>query len=568
MSAKGIASRITSNTSVRRLRAAIRGGARSHPLPLRDDPIPRAAAFPQANYVILVDGIPRLYAGRTASILTKTRLWKERAGVEATMVTAFSSAELGDLEQAFSAKGALAPGVRMVSLLDYYPDDSTYDGPGIVHPLEEPGLRWVKDKTQSVYRYFDSHGVYRLYRRFDYDHRLVVQDYFNENRARTRRDEFRPNGTLKRTVYYDLTHNKPRQDIYFANNGAPMFNHWTAVGADGATLETQRVTYFDSDGAPVRVGMRYEPVLHACLDNMIGDTLTFVTCEARKIDHILLGYDRPNVKRLFVLHNAHISEPFDDIDRIRDSYKALLSRTSETDAVVFLTRTQRADAEAHFGRHEQFKVIPHSAQQPPASRGVERDMKRVVMIARLDQQKQVDHAINAFQLVVEAIPDAKLHIYGRGPLMGSLNDLIGRLNLQDSVALKGYTTDVHAVYRSAGLCIMTSRYEGAPLTVVESLMHGCPVISYDLKYGPADIITNDVNGYLVPYGDVGGMARKIVDVMSHPDVHRGLIDRATLDTANFSEDAFIRRWSGLFNELTAASQPIPDVHPEHEPRAN
>lgn len=71
---------------------------------VREDPIPTTHEFPDASYVILVGGIPRHYAGRTASILTKTRLWYERAGVRSTVVTMFSSGELDDLSHQFEAR--------------------------------------------------------------------------------------------------------------------------------------------------------------------------------------------------------------------------------------------------------------------------------------------------------------------------------------------------------------------------------------------------------------------------------------------------------------------------------
>ena len=543
--------------AVQEARAAVSGTWLGHrlsraTLDRRDDPIPTGATFPDARYIILVGGIPRHYAGRTASILTKTRLWYETAGIESTIVAQFSSAELDDIAHGLREKGILAPGVQLASLHDFYPDDTSHDGPAIEHPLEEPGLRWIKEKEQPVYRFFDEHGVYRMYKRLDYDGRLIVRDWFNETRSRTRRDEFRADGTLKRTVYWGLETNKPRQDIFYSHSGVPLFNHWTTESADGLRMETQRVTHFDESGAPSRVEFGYEPVLHACLDNLVGDGLAFITGEARVTDETLLNYHRPNVRKLFVLHNAHITEPYLDVHKIRPVYQPMLSRRQDSDAIVFLTRTQRAEAEAHFGKEPKFRVIPHSAQEPTLDPTIARDLKRVIMMARLDQQKQVDQAIDAFKRVVAEVPDAKLDVYGRGVLQASLTAQIKRLGLQKSVTLKGYTTNPHAAYQGAGLCIMTSRYEGAPLTLLESLMHETPVISYDLKYGPVDIITDGLNGFLVPYGDTKAMAARIVQVLKDHELHERMIASSRLSAANFREDVFVQRWAGLFSSLADA----------------
>jgi poly(glycerol-phosphate) alpha-glucosyltransferase len=115
----------------------------------------------------------------------------------------------------------------------------------------------------------------------------------------------------------------------------------------------------------------------------------------------------------------------------------------------------------------------------------------------------------------------------------------------------GYTTDPSGVYRRASLSLLTSRYEGFGLVVAESLAHGCPVVSYDLKYGPADIIADGVDGFLVPSGDVKGLARRIVEVLSDDGLHGSLSEAALRAAARFSPDAFVARWSKLFNDLDA-----------------
>ncbi len=512
--------------------------------------------------MIAIDGLPRKYAGRTASILTKTRLWYERAGIESTILVVNHSSQLEDLTSVLRAKGALAAGVRLVNLLDYLPDETSYGGPPVSHSIDEPGMRWIRDKTQEVYRLFDAEGVYRVYKRFDDEGRLLHRDEFHENRSRTRRDEYRSDGTLQRTTYMDWQTNRPRQDVFFRRDQTPMFNMWLASAGPDVESTLQRINYFDSEGAPERVGYSFPKILHSCLDNFLGERPTFVTVEARGLDELFLGYRRASVKKLFVLHNAHTQPPFDDVEKIRPAYRPLFEARDKADAIVFLTNTQRGEAEQTFGHNDNFKVVPHSAQEPAPAMGepVARDPHRVIMMARLDQQKQVNHAISAFAAVVRNVPQARLEVYGNGPDQQKLKDQIARLGLGKSVLLKGFTNDPGRVYASAALCIMTSRYEGAPLTVLESLMHGCPVISYDLRYGPPDMITHGENGFLVPYGDKKKMAARIVQVLTDDELHAALVRGTTNVAATFNEEAFIARWSGLFNELEGSPQPHEQPH--------
>lgn len=531
-------------------------------LDLREDPIGPERPLPDVQYVYLVGGLPRHFAGRTASILTKTRLFYEKYGTESVIVTATPSAELDDLSHHWRERGALAPGVRLASLLDYYPDATVHEGPPIEYPLEEPGLRWIKEVDQPVYRFFDERGVYRLWKRYDYAGRMILRDTWNENRIRISREEFRIDGTLRRISYVDPVNNYPRQSIYYAHDGTPQLNHWSMLNSNGVNLDTFRVVYFDESGQPVRNPVdpnAWTPVLHTCLDELIGDRPTFLTNEDRFIDDIVLSYRRANVKKVLVLHNAHINPPYADIHSIRPSYQPFLSREKDSDAVVFLTRTQRAEAEAHVGRRDTFRVVPHPARTPQLKPGIERDRKLAIMMSRLDPQKQLNHAISAFAEVLRTVPDARLEIYGMGPLVEpTLQAQIDRLGVADSVKLMGYTRDPAAAYQRAGMSLLTSRFEGAPLTLQESLMHGCPVISYDLRYGPADILSDGENGFLVKYGDIKAMAAKIVEVMQDPALHRRLVDASALSAEDFTEPVFLRRWSTLFHELADAGWNGPD----------
>ena len=514
----------------------------------RTDPIPDPAEFPDAMLIFAVDVLPRNFAGRTASMLNKTRLFAERAGRESIMVTLYDSSQLDDIEHEWREAGVLADGVRIASLHDFYPDDTHWSGPDVPHPFDEPGMHAIHDKEAGQYLFFDN-GVHRLSKRLDYAGRLIVLDHFNDSHQRTRSDEYYPNGVTRRIVFFDLHYGVARQEILHRRDGTVRLNIWWAVDPVTRIRSPQRVTRFDAAGRPERVLRSYDEVIHACLDNLIGDRHAFLHCEARRIDDWVLGYRRPHVKQLFVLHNAHIRPPFDDIHRIRPVYQPLLEQRSDVDGIVFLTDAQRAEAEAHFGHNDRFFVVPHAARPATADPSIARDPHLVVMVARLDQQKQVDHAIDAFARVVKQVPAARLEIYGRGVLAGALAAQIRRLGLSRNVTLAGFTANPGAVYQRAALSLLTSRYEGFGLVLLESFGHGCPAVSYDLRYGPADIITEGASGFLVPPGDKAQLAERIVTVLKDRALQAHLSSGARADAERFSEDAFLARWAGIYNRL-------------------
>ena len=296
-------------------------------------------------------------------------------------------------------------------------------------------------------------------------------------------------------------------------------------------------------------------LIQSYLDRLIGDDHAFLCVESRRSDGETLSYLRPNVKQVYIVHNPHIAPPGTDLDAIRPSYKPMLDRRAEHGAVVFLTNAQRADAEARYGRQANFAVIPHPATPVPPTPFAERDPDLVVMLARLDNQKRIPHAIAAFAHVVRAVPSARLEIYGQGPDQAALQSQIDELGLRGGVTLAGYTKRPGEVYRRASCSLLTSRFEGFGLVLLESLSHGCPVVSYDVKYGPADIVADGVNGFLVSSGDQREMARRVVQILTDEISRRRLSENAAQVRTEFSEETFVARWSELFRGLDAEGWP-------------
>ena len=548
-----------------RLRAARRrtpAAAAARPSPGADDAAPlEIQPLPDAVYIFFVDVLPRGHAGRTASILTKTRLLWELGGQRSIIVTAYDSSQLDDISHDLRQRGLLADGVRAVSLHDFFPDPTELDPDDHHTPFDEPGMVAVADPQTGQHLFF-RHGVHVLTKRLDYAGHLIVLDRFNGARNRISSHEFWPNGTIRRTVFFDRYYGVARQELLHRRDGSVRLNIWWAVDPVTKVRTPERVTEFDERGRPVRYLADYAWVIHACLDNLIGDRPAFLISEARRVDEWVLGYRRDNVRQIHVLHNAHIRPPFDDIHRIRPIYTPVLT-SANVDATVFLTHRQKDEAEQHFGPQLRGTVIPHAVPAPAEpDPPVARDPKLVVMVARLDQQKQVDHAIDAFAQVLRQVPDARLEIYGRGVLAGQLKARIKRLGIGGQVSLAGFTQNPALAYRRATVSVLTSKYEGFGLVLVESFQCGCPVVSYDLRYGPSDIVTDGVNGFLVPPGDINALASAIVTVLQQPQLAAAMSRAALVAAGRFSEQALVARWSALFNQLAPAPQVPADSAPQ------
>jgi poly(glycerol-phosphate) alpha-glucosyltransferase len=172
----------------------------------------------------------------------------------------------------------------------------------------------------------------------------------------------------------------------------------------------------------------------------------------------------------------------------------------------------------------------------------------------------VDHAISAFRRVVDKVPPARLEIYGRGVQAPALQAQIEELGLHESVRLMGFSPDARRRLTTASASILTSRHEGQPLAVLESLAAGCPVVAYAIKYGPADMIIDGEHGFLVPDGDIDAVADRVVRILTDRTMaermSRNARERARSD---FGELAFVRRWGAVFDSVARQRPRMTDL---------
>ena len=147
--------------------------------------------------------------------------------------------------------------------------------------------------------------------------------------------------------------------------------------------------------------------------------------------------------------------------------------------------------------------------------------------------------------VVREVPDARLAIYGVGEDLERLQALTEKLGLSDSVTFAGYTTTPLEVMSRAACVISTTRREAMPLTLLETLAVGTPVVVYDIRYGPREIVRDGVDGFVVPVGDVKAAARAVVRLLKEPDLREQMSQSARDVTARFSRADHDQAWLAL-----------------------
>ncbi len=259
----------------------------------------------------------------------------------------------------------------------------------------------------------------------------------------------------------------------------------------------------------------------------------------------------PGLRGVSVLHNSHLDAPYDVTAPTKPHWEGFFSDVTNVTTMVCLTHRQRRDLLERYPGLP-LHVLRHAAARPRTPR-VTRDPRRVVSLGRLAPQKQLDHLLRAFALVLQRVPDARLDVYGDGPSRDELAALASELQLAHAVRFLGRTDRALEAFASARVAVMTSLHEGLPLTLTEAMSVGTPFVAYDCNYGPAEVLRDGENGFLVPMGDVGAVADRIVRVLQDDRLARRLGRAARRVTKEFSYRRYRSSWLELLDDAARAS---------------
>lgn len=276
--------------------------------------------------------------------------------------------------------------------------------------------------------------------------------------------------------------------------------------------------------------------LYAFWFNNVMSSNSFVICDVRNYDRALTDV-RSRSRGMYLtclFHSNHQSSP---------AYKYIIDNHDKLDKIITLTERQYQDLTDSIPG-EKMSVIPHSIELPHLVAATER--RNFVVLSRLAKSKQIDHIFCAFQQVVIKDPNVILDLYGDGDQEEELKELAINLNIDHNVIFHGKTETPFEVFQQSKCSIVASKFEGFALTIEESLANGCPVVSYDLKYGPSDMIQHGINGFLVEEGSIEGLADKLKLIASNEVSFDEKIIQASMK--DFTHDKFIDNWAQLFRE--------------------
>jgi poly(glycerol-phosphate) alpha-glucosyltransferase len=465
--------------------------------------------------------------GQTRAMLMRNRIFVTEGGIAPVVATFNARTDIDERRRVLLERGMLLPEISTPNIYEHYR----------THGWEEESARpdeGTDDDTDPV--------------------ETRDPEPLTDLSAYKTSEEFYPDGTPFRITYRSDALPRAVHD-YQRADGSTYLRIPQFVFKEPSTWPTslQRVA---PDGTVAGEFRSVAQWFKRFVRHLAGDERSFLFIDSRFSAQHLVPMRARNIHIVYVLHNIHVAPPRLWSSDMGDIYSRLMDKVGGTDAFVTLTSRQQDDIAQRRGRTSNLFVIPNPVDMPVRNPELPpRDPHRVTVVARLEKQKRLGHAIRAFARAHEQVPEARLDIYGAGSQMPMLQELAAKQGVTDSVTLHGHDPRARDALWQSSAFLMTSLFEGYPLSTLESLSHGCPVISYDIKYGPREQITEGVDGFLVPAGGIKPMAERIVTMLTSPELVEKMSEAALEKARQHGHGRFLDEWRQVL-EKTVELKPL------------
>ena len=463
------------------------------------------SVLPAGNYYTVLWRIPETFGGLTSVALERSSAFARQDNRPIEILT-FSPNNSGkEREQELKAEGRLDD---RVSILNIWEDLGTWSDDELARMkgMAEPDLGALKDALPHT------SGNTREQRADDAD-TVLQTDYYSTQ------------GHLRIIDRHDATER----------------------GTTGGRL----LTLLDSRGRIVAQWRSGGAFYKAWLNVVFGNEPSYVIVDSGYASSIFHNYRKKNVVFCHVLHSNFLKNESVDPRELNRGRFDIFHNADRFDRVIALTHAQQQDMFALNLSSGNLTVIPNVVRDLHGDAEAPRDKAHGIMLARLTKGKRIDHAIRATAAASQSAPGVHLDVYGDGGMHAELTQQIDDSRAGEHITLRGFASDAKERFREASFSLLTSKQEGQGLVLLESMSAGCIPIAYDIKYGPADIITDGVDGFLIPDGDVEALTQAIIRVATMDDAELTQMRRNALRrAADFYETAVVNKWATMFRQCS------------------
>lgn len=264
-----------------------------------------------------------------------------------------------------------------------------------------------------------------------------------------------------------------------------------------------------------------------------------------------------NVKIFY--HNHFSINEFLKSKKVTKNYKDIILNVvnwyfeKKTERIIVLTNGERSNYIKQGVEDKRIITIYNWLESKLLENNIEYNIqsKKIITVGRIDYQKGYEYLVEIARKVFEIYPDWVWHIYGEGNKDYTLKirKLIKDKGLEKNVILMGNKDNIYDEYNKYAFLVMTSRYEGLPMVLLEAKAKKLPLVSFDIESGPSEIIRNDIDGFLVPAFDTQAMSCKLCELIESPELRQKFSDNVHGNLEKFSKEKIMRQWCDLIEGI-------------------
>jgi glycosyltransferase involved in cell wall biosynthesis len=175
--------------------------------------------------------------------------------------------------------------------------------------------------------------------------------------------------------------------------------------------------------------------------------------------------------------------------------------------------------------------------------------KKVIAVGRQAYQKGYDLLLQTWQIVHDKCPDWELEIYGKKDLSFNFEELACNLRLEKNIYFLDPEKNIIKKYLDSSIYVMSSRYEGFGMVLIEAMACGVPCVSFDCNYGPSDIIHNNLDGFIVEKENTQALAEKLILLIENENLRLKMGKEAKKSVQRYMPKEIVAEWDILFKKL-------------------
>ncbi len=472
----------------------------------------------------------------------------EEGGLSAKCIYTSFNTRLHENAKSFGVEG------RCFSLYDFFQESEDYEETKRDNWLDYWGNQCgflIKHVPKSNdIRVYDKNDLFLMYVHFSDNtySNLVYINYFDENRKKIKREFYDSRGFLSKvnllqkdqTIYAEL---------FFDKYGkVKLEKYYHLENKEQQLTKIILKNYQHRDYFFVN-----EMELQTFFFDELYQKGDLYFCDKNKFLAEPLSKTSKQVPVCSVFHSTHALGQDDVLNSaIKTHYRFVLNHPKKFQRIIVSTKKQKQDLlDRYTTELPEVTVIPVGYTENHSINIEKKQKNKIIGVARYSPEKQIPHQIEVMSRLVTEFPDVELHLFGFGSVEKEMRELIEKYQLHQNVFIRGFAIDLFAEYSSSSLSLLTSKIEGFSLAVLEAQGFSVPVISYDIRYGPGEMIEDGVNGFLVEPNNKEMLYDKMREFLKDELLQKQFMIESEKNAARYNKEIIIQKWQDLVSDLHA-----------------